>query len=73
MGWLLFCWRPWRERCMCCWSEDHPLCTLSLFRHTLPGGQQMTGSHLMWTLVTSEESSSAEWLLSSQSCGISLR
>lgn len=37
MGWLLFCWRPWLERCTCCWSEGHPQCTLSLFQHTLPG------------------------------------
>lgn len=35
-GWLLFCWRPWRGRCMCCWSEDHRRCTLSPFQHTLP-------------------------------------
>lgn len=45
-GWLLFCWRPWCERCMCCWSEDRPRCTSSPFQHTLPEGQQITGHRL---------------------------
>lgn len=42
-GWLLFCWRPWCEHCMCCWSEDHPRCTWSPSQHTLPEGQKRTG------------------------------
>lgn len=50
-GWLLFCWRPWRERCTCCWSEGRPRCTWSPCRRTLPEGQQITGHHGTGTLV----------------------
>jgi len=39
-GWLPFCWRLWRVRCRCCWSEARPPCTWSPCPRTPPAKQE---------------------------------